>query len=340
MTGDTERPQIYRDDRVGPPLARAVIGRAPTGRYACHTYTLTPRGHGVDASFRLPVWLRDPRYTGVNRCLPCTVVNLVIAAVVAVAVAVASGVRGWGIAVLAVGVTTIAVRGYLVPGTPTLTKRYLPDRVLALFDKGPERAGVVLDDGDGAVDDNTTAGDTPAGGTSSNASSQFDLAARLLAAGVLVDGGFRERWIVRSRELANSGRETDANVLAGFLDIDADEVSLVDRGYAYVATIGGNPAGQWGSRSAFVADLAAADCLEGRWPEWSTMPTARRSELLGSLRLFVDSCPGCDGAVTLDTAVVESCCRQYDVLAATCEVCGSRLFEADIDPQALERAAA
>lgn len=93
--------------------------------------------------------IRQPEYVGENRCLPCTVVNLGIAAVAAVltaALLAASGVSiggritGGGL-VLAGSVATVYLRGYLMPGTPTLTKRYLPLWALRLFGKAtdPER---------------------------------------------------------------------------------------------------------------------------------------------------------------------------------------------------------
>jgi len=272
----------------------------------------------------LPRWLRDPRYTGANRCLPCTVVNLAIAAVIALAIATIS--LPWALAVLGLSMLTIAVRGYLVPGTPTLTKRYLPDRVLGWFDKRPDRALDGAVDGDGR---------------------SIDPGRMLLNAGVLredpavddyvLEESFHAAWVDRATTVAD--RDEDATELARFLDVDPELVSLIDRGYAFVASLDGEWIGQWESRSAFVADMAAAAVLAERFDEWSTLSTARRSELLGSLRLFVERCPTCDGTVTLGTTVVESCCRQYDVLAATCDDCGARLFEADVDPDALERMA-
>jgi hypothetical protein len=79
--------------------------------------------------------LGQPEYTGENRCLPCTALNLAVA--VGVAVVVGRRRRAVAGAWLAVAVALIALRGYLVPGTPELTKRYLPDRVLAWFGKDP-----------------------------------------------------------------------------------------------------------------------------------------------------------------------------------------------------------
>jgi hypothetical protein len=86
--------------------------------------------------------LRQPAYTGDNRCLPCTAVNIVIAVVVSAFASIVSPVLGVGVFVLSL--VAIYVRGYLVPGTPTLTKRYFPERVLRWFDK--ESTALVADE--------------------------------------------------------------------------------------------------------------------------------------------------------------------------------------------------
>jgi len=279
----------------------------------------------------LPQWIRDPRYTGENRCLPCTGVNLVIAAGVSLVVATVS--LGWAIVVFALSVATIGVRGYLVPGTPTLTKRYLPDHVLALFDKGPAHATDFAVGTNGAADEGV---EPPA-----------DPGTMLLSAGALRDEpavddyvleeSFHESWVEESRRIADG--DEDAAELAAFLDVEPELVALTDRGYAYVATIEGERAGRWESRAAFVADMAAAGILAERWDEWRTLPTATRSELLGSLRIFLEDCPTCDGSVTLEPTVVESCCMEYEVLAATCDDCGTRLFEAPVGEEMREHLA-
>ena len=78
---------------------------------------------------------RQDEYTGEQRCWPCTLVNVVIAIVLAGILAV-----GWmplGIAVLLASLAVIYLRGYLVPGTPALTRRYLPTRIHRLFGKDP-----------------------------------------------------------------------------------------------------------------------------------------------------------------------------------------------------------
>ncbi|ELZ59956.1 MULTISPECIES: hypothetical protein [Halorubrum] len=80
--------------------------------------------------------IREPEYTGENRCVPCTVLNVALAAALTVASAAFGPVAAAAVLVASLG--SIYYRGYLVPGTPELTKRYLPDRVLRLFGKAPE----------------------------------------------------------------------------------------------------------------------------------------------------------------------------------------------------------
>ncbi len=110
--------------------------------------------------------LRQDEYTGENRCVPCTAVNLIIAVVIALAVGVAFVPAG--AVVFGLSLATIYLRGYLVPGTPTLTKRYFPDWLLAKFDKEPltfeeaaalerEENAVLGDEGGAALDNEGTA---------------------------------------------------------------------------------------------------------------------------------------------------------------------------------------
>jgi len=79
--------------------------------------------------------IRQPEYTGENRCLPCTALNVAIAFF---ATLLAAPLGPVAVAVVFLGsMGSIYYRGYLIPGTPRLTKRYLPDPILELFDKGP-----------------------------------------------------------------------------------------------------------------------------------------------------------------------------------------------------------
>lgn len=85
------------------------------------------------SEFNLVELLREPEYTGENRCLPCTVINLGIAIGLASVIAILS-VAG-GMITFFVCVIVIYLRGYLIPSTPTLTKRYVPNQLLRVFGK-------------------------------------------------------------------------------------------------------------------------------------------------------------------------------------------------------------
>lgn len=251
--------------------------------------------------------LRRPEYTGTNRCIPCTVTNVVLAGVLTV---VALLVSPW----LAAGVAfasgaSIYLRGYLVPRTPELTKRYFPDRLLALFDTGS--AGFVPE--------------------------SFRVEELLLESGAVVQGpddleldeGFRADWYGEMATLTDDG--TQRRALAALTGLDAEPIRLDERPDRLAAWYDDEWLGQWESRAAFVADAAAVGVLSNRLEQWETMPVAYRSELLAGLRLFADRCPTCEGSVDLGTDVVESCCRSHDVIAATCVACDARLFETRYD---------
>lgn len=98
--------------------------------------------------------LRQPAYTGENRCTPCTLLNVAIAAVLVVAATTLAlsrtdrvGAAVVGTALAAVSGATIYLRGYLVPGTPRLTETVLPDRVHRRLETRP--SGV---DDDASID--------------------------------------------------------------------------------------------------------------------------------------------------------------------------------------------
>lgn len=84
--------------------------------------------------------LEQPEYTGENRCGACTAVNLLLAA--GLAALLGRRNRALGLLAFLGGAALIYLRGYLVPGTPKLTKKYLPEPVLALFGKDERPASL------------------------------------------------------------------------------------------------------------------------------------------------------------------------------------------------------
>lgn len=283
---------------------------------------------------------RQPQYTGENRCLPCTGANVVIAGVLSLAVAYAwastIGPLAWfaGTTVFAAGLVTVWLRGYLVPGTPELTKQHFPDRLLRLFDKDatPDSisSGIAATVKGKAAD---AASDTS---NDSIAPEDVDADALLLSAGVVtpceqeddlcLDEGFRVGWYDRMQRIHDEATERED--LARELDVDQAAIEFEEYDDdAVVAHDDDRRLGQWESRAALVADLAAARELPNWVDDWDAMAVEVRSQLLGGLRIFLDACPACEGPVETGTETVESCCTSHDIVAASCEDCDVRLLE-------------
>ncbi|WP_251342518.1 hypothetical protein [Haloplanus halophilus] len=239
--------------------------------------------------------LRRPEYTGENRCLPCTVVNVVLSLLAAAAVAAGLGVAG-GIVVLVGALGAIYFRGYLVPGTPELTVRYLPPRVLELFGK-ELRLPETLDPVEG-----TAVRATPGGGR--------------------LRDSFASAWDDRIERMRDAGpTDDDVATLLG-----VDEASNVGEA-AYVADGGLR---RWLSPAALLADAAAAAVLESRGDErWTALDPDERVATLRDLRKYLGYCPLCGGGLDDErTETIETCCTESErVLMATCVDCDVRLIE-------------
>lgn len=280
--------------------------------------------------------LRKPEYTGENRCIPCTMVNIVIAIVVSVALALilvtfssqtATAAIGIGTAVLVASLAAIGLRGYLVPYTPTLTKRYFPERVLRWFDKSAEGAEAVPE-----------------------LSEELDIEEQLRSIGVVepcteiddlcLTPSFKRTWRERITELRETERDSRVAELRTLLELE-DEHDIEEIGdTAAVVMVDDVQVGQWESEAALIADLAANAVFREWTEEWTSRPVAERSQLLNSTRMFLEQCPSCDAPVTLGQKTVESCCRSWDVVTVRCESCDARLFEVRVTPEMEEQLAA
>jgi hypothetical protein len=267
---------------------------------------------------KLSSWKRS-EYTGVNRCLPCTAVNVVLAAVFAtggtVIAAIINVTAGFLVGALIFGGSLLVIyfNGYLVPGTPALTKRYLPRWLLAVFGKDAPRRS-----------------DGP-----------FDPEAELRATGIVIEGpndlqvlpAFERAWWTVIHDIGAGDMSIEAEIIqrvANLSGFDAGGIEIAEDPETFRVWYGEELIANWESRAACIADVAAADIFPEYDSWWHERPLAMQAELLGSLRLFLDRCPVCDGTVTLSLEVVSSCCYDYDVVATTCNGCEARLFEAEL----------
>lgn len=259
--------------------------------------------------------LRQPEYTGENRCLPCTVANVVIAAAGSAAVGLLSPVVG--VAAFACSLALVYLRGYLVPGTPELTKRYMPTWALRPFGKAPSADAGHVDSGGGVVPEEFLV-DL---GVVEPCERDDDLC---------LDAAFREAWRERVREVREWNLETEG--VDDALGVDPDRLLVYEHEGLLHVYRDGTSVYTWPSRGALVADVAAAAALDARSPSWSDLSVGERIGVLTGLRAFLERCPSCDGRVTFGEELVDSCCTTREVAVGTCENCGARLFELDVAP--------
>jgi len=267
---------------------------------------------------------QQPEYTGENRCLPCTVINAAIALAVGALIGFGLTVTTRTPSSLAIAVSggfilaslaVIYLRGYLVPGTPTLTDRYLPERALELLGKEPK---------------------APAGPP---ADSHVDPKVALLEANVIepcsdrddlcVSGEVRRAWNDRMERLVERGVETEE--LVEHFGVPVGDCTLEAHNDVRIVYSDSTLVGKWPSEAALVADAAAAPVLSDRLSDWGGLTHAARRELLYSLRLFIDDCPTAEGGVEFGRERVSStCCGTTEIFAVTCEESGERIFEGGI----------
>jgi hypothetical protein len=262
--------------------------------------------------------LRNPAYTGRNRCYPCTALNVALvgtAAALAGTVAVPAGV-----AVACVGLAAVWLRGYVVPGTPRLTQQYLPDRLLALFGKQPSRRGG-FEVSDGA---------TPGGDDPTEVLATLGVLADADADDPALSAGFVASWSTAAGRFAG-GDGVTREAAAEVLSVAPDRVGVTSgETGGTVLTLDGEWVGNWPSRTALVADLAAELTLAG--DAWAALDRAQRADLTARVRGLAAECPVCGGKTAVSDDTVESCCRSVAVVAVTCQGCGDRLAEFERSP--------
>ncbi|WP_135304171.1 hypothetical protein [Haloarcula amylovorans] len=261
--------------------------------------------------------IRNPEHTGENRCLPCTAVNLVIAVALSGLAALVAVELAAAVAV--VSVAAIALRGYLVPGTPRLTKQYLPERVLRAF--GKDTTSTEPDDFDTLEK------------VRNHRENAVDADAFLAEEGIVTGEG--EDRELTDEFVAAAGDQLDArsertdlrDPLAHAFEVEPDDVT-VERGDHPSVTVG-HRIREWPSQSALSVDVAAHEALTEWTDRWSDVPLEQRVNMLETIRSQWPVCPACGGRVEGTSDVQTSCCGVHEVLAVACVDCGERLAELD-----------
>ena len=315
--------------------------------------------------------LKQPAYTGENRCEPCTILNLLIAGAVGSLIARKS--RLGGLFAVGFSIVLIYLRGYLVPGTPTLTKQYLPAEVLRWFGKDtePDLAGGF---GAGATDSTSSAersepADSDLAPTETAESADEAGAAR--SATTPTDSG------VAAAEPSPADVDPVTDLESYFLDhqllepcADKDDLCLTESfeesWFAQIEDLTDSVLDATTVIGAFGFDadpeafdlerhddayhLRSEQGVVGRWPSRAALlaDVAASRVLETWIPVWDDYDPEtkgriCNslrmfletcptgGTVSMGEEVVESCCSAHDVVAVTCDETGERLFEQRLD---------
>ncbi|WP_306061456.1 hypothetical protein [Natronococcus wangiae] len=207
---------------------------------------------------------------------------------------------------LLVFLAAIYLRGYLVPGTPELTERYVPPSVLRLFGKdlvSNQPLGELTTDDPwhslsvaGIVD---RSGDVP-----------------------VLSAEFQEAF---RREIDRRSETPTADDVADLVD-----ATTIDMQGSQAFSIDGNRLLRWDSNTALLADVAAASVLRTRI-DWSALERDERLEALRRIRLLLDRCPSCNGVVDRNSDCIDPCCQPPHIsIWATCQACGDHIGDVTI----------
>lgn len=235
--------------------------------------------------------LKRPGYTGINRCYPCTVLNLLLLLVLGSLAALVS--FAGAVILVAVGVVAIWLRGYFVPYTPRIGP-WMTETLAAVTGREmPSKSS-----------DRSLAGDDVSGDR---------VVEELLRVGVLesTDGddlslseSFRDEWRGQMRK----ARTLDLDELEQWArtvlhDCDSTGVEAKDQRWSdpYVVVTF-----ESGEESVLrypiaIAEFAALAALDDRELEQDV-----RLHSSGPLRGFLSECPLCD--TPLDVSRYSGCC--------------------------------
>lgn len=257
---------------------------------------------------------KRPEYTGENRCLPCTTVNSIIAVLIAAGVTLVNPFIG--ISVLVVEAVLIYYRGYLIPGTPELTKRYMPAWALKLFGKTPveEHAQPTSPNQEPSTD-----------------AGQLDPIEVLEEIGVATEtedgtdltltSSFQNRL---DRQDITTPTEDAGKIfteLFGSVTIEDTDATFhlthSDRGIILT----------WPSHAAMLGDAKIAQALTETDTHFTERDEMNQLQLIQSTRTLLETCPACNGSLSFSQEERETCCQTYTASVLSCDACDSTFLE-------------
>ena len=105
---------------------------------------------------------------------------------------------------------------------------------------------------------------------------------------------FHDDWQRRIEQLEQKG---PIHYLALLLGVEPRALTLRDHGGQFTVSHGNDTIGEWPSEAAILADVAVATLLLEWWPAWADLDGPLRDELLARFRVFLETCPDCEGEI-------------------------------------------
>jgi len=257
---------------------------------------------------------RQPQYTGEDRCLPCTTINLIMAVLIAGGVALINPFIGIG--VLVVETVLIYYRGYLIPGTPELTKRYMPAWALKLFGKTPVEEQA--QSASSAQEQSTDASELnpidvlTAIGVATETEDQADITLTTTFENLL-----------NQQDFADPTADAEAIFTKFFGDVTIEDtdtsvhLTRSDQGIIM----------NWPSHAAMIGDARIAQALAETDTQFTKRDEINQLQLIQSARTLLENCPVCDGSLSFSQEERETCCQTYTATVLSCDACDSTLLE-------------
>jgi hypothetical protein len=252
---------------------------------------------------------KQEEYTGEDRCLPCTIVNLSILLILSLIIGCIISIRRSylesGIIVMVIlifGIFVIWSRGYLVPKTPELTKKYMPTWMLKIF-------GKKIYENIGYRFKNTQA-----------ILKQLDIIEPCKTDNdICLTESFKSEWR-KEVNADNNSYNVIHNLYKNSISIKAAENndSIYLENDKRIILI-------WPSVTALQIDAATVQVLKekNQWEDW---PLQTKANVISSIRMLLDYCP--DGSdLVRDSEIVESCCSNHEVVTGVCAKSGDKIFE-------------
>lgn len=251
----------------------------------------------------------NPEHTGENRCYPCTIVNIVITFGCGLIIGHFGNYYISGLLIVT-GLVLIYIRGYLVPGTPSLAQILLPKRLFSLL------PGEELSKSSNSI--------------SIEIESHLQQHSILEASHTGEDKDFqlhssiKTRWVhlIRSYQMEEAMEQLQTSVEA------SDDMEFFAIPEGYIAMHKGKQIGRWESKQAFLIHMSSFELLDALLPRWDCYRIDEKNLLSVGLRLFTPICP-CGSDITEGMGKIRTCCGSKSVYKIKCQETEIDLLEVD-----------